>query len=152
MSVDRRGLLADLLANLPDSPRDDAAVSVPGLVRGWLGPAVASTEIAQRADLDALCRQIDVRKRVSVAYLPGWKACDPELPASHAVVVGLVGVMLATAEPASTAHDGWNLKLLNSALKALDLVPAEAEGEGEAMVAALRAWAVEQLDLATVDS
>jgi hypothetical protein len=58
-----------------------------------------------RTAVDALCRQIDVRKKLDVA---------PEVAAD------LVDVLLANA---IASNDGWGLKCANSALKALDLRP-----------------------------
>jgi hypothetical protein len=84
-------------------------------------------EGSERAHVDALCRQIDVRKR---------------LDADADVVEGCVEVLLANAsavgsEPDDGAvNDGWGLKCLNSALKALDLradLPRHAELRGRAL-------------------
>ena len=131
------------LASL-QSPEDLAEpIVVPRLVAAWLaaGPAVFRGDA--RAELDALCRQIDVRRRVSVAYRDGWKRSEPETAVSGATLAGLVAVLLANAgTPGDESGDdgGWGLKCANSALKALDLmaeIPAAPE---------LRAWAVAVLD------
>ncbi len=120
------------------------SIVVPRLVAGWLaaGPAVARG--SDRADLEALCRQVDVRHRVSVTYQEGWKRVEPEVDVVPATLAGLVAVLLANAGSIGDAgapdDQGWGLKCANSALKALELadgIPAEAE---------LRAWAVAVLD------
>jgi len=93
-----------------------------------------------------LCRQIDVRKKVSAVYAAGWKRFDSEVPAEPAVVSGLVAVLLANAcrvgAPGlgGSRNDGWGLKCTNSALKALEL------REQAPYVSDLRAWAIEVLD------
>ena len=150
MTVDRGSLIGRLRAAQPDpwagvvTPPD---FSVPDLVREWLRDGVDPRATRDRDEINALCRQVDVRKRVSVSYGPGWSAVSPEVPAPGAVVLGLVAVLLATAARPSGIDDGWNLKLVNSALKALDLdlVPAATE------VPALRAWALELLDRAAAE-
>ena len=120
------------------------SIEVPSLVRRWLddGPRVFLGD--DRVQLEALCRQIDVRHRVSAVYDAGWKRADPETPAATPVVIGLVVVLLANAgdlDGAVGARDGgWGLKCVNSALKALELV-------GDAPTApALRAWALSVVD------
>ena len=94
------------------------------------------------ADLDALCRQIDVRHRISGAYGPGWKKLETETPADAATVAGVVTVLLTAAEPGAGGADdgGRGLKYTNSALKALELADAVPEA------ARLRAWALRLLD------
>ncbi len=142
MTVDRQPLLAALRDEQP-SVGESTGVSVPGLVREWLDRAAGNGEPPPRAELDELCRQIDVRKRLSIAYGDGWATATPEEPASPIVVVGVAAVLLATAQAAGADGDGWDLKLVNTALKALDLVAAGPH------VPATRAWAVELLDRAT---
>jgi hypothetical protein len=145
--TDHQELFAALAVRQPtDAP--DAPISVPSLVRTWLerGPAVFDGD--DRASLEALCRQIDVRKKVSEAYGPGFARLDPETPADPAVVAGLVAVLLANAarvgDPSArtdgAVDDGWGLKCTNSAFKALDLrddAPHASE---------LRVWAIDVLD------
>ncbi len=127
---------------VPDSPV--AGIAVAGLVARWLdaGPAVATG--ADRADLEALCRQIDVRRRVSVGYAPGWKRLDPEVGATPAVIAGLIAVLLANAGTLGgtdpNGDGGWGLKCANSALKALDQFDDLPEAP------ALRAWAMSVVD------
>ena len=120
----------------------EAEISVPALVEQWLadGPRVFSG--VDRMQLEALCRQIDVRRTVAVGYRSGWKRVDPEIPASATTVAGLVAVLLANAGPlTSHARDGgWGLKCANSAFKALELREEIPEA------ARLRAWALTVLD------
>jgi hypothetical protein len=136
LSSDLSGLFDALAAAQPDAAELDAPISVPALVREWLarGPAVFTGE--DRAHLDELCRQIDVRKRISLGYGTGWARLDPESPAPTPVVGGVIAVLLANAAgvgepgPGDTLNDGWGLKCTNSALKALDVwtdVPQAAE-------------------------
>ncbi|MFM7872080.1 MAG: hypothetical protein ACKPBG_10410, partial [Actinomycetota bacterium] len=74
--------------------------------------------------LDALCRQIDVRGRVSAAYGDGWTRLGDEEPAAPTVAAGVVAVLLANAARVGVnGNDGWGLKCCNSAFKALDLWP-----------------------------
>lgn len=124
--------LADVFSDLrtaiavPSAGVDGAAIDVPSLVAGWLdrGPAVFAPHTADGDALDALCRQIDVRGRVSEAYGPDWRRLDPEAPAAAPVVAGVVAVLLANAaDVGPRGNDGWGLKCANSALKALDRWP-----------------------------
>ncbi len=139
--------LFDALARL-QPVADDAPgpICVAALVARWLrrGPAVFAGD--DRDCLDALCRQVDVRKKVSAGYGPDWKRLDPEVPAEPVVVSGLIAVMLANAAgvgfpgPDGSRNDGWGLKCTNSALKALELrdhTPYASE---------LRVWAMDVLD------
>jgi hypothetical protein len=83
---------------------------------------------ADRTVIDARCREIDVRKKLDGA------------PADAAAVVETLLGAAATATP-----DGWDLKCVNSALKALDL-RTDIPGAGE-----LRVRAIEMLDRARPD-
>jgi hypothetical protein len=136
LSRDLTGLFDALAAEQPEAAAIDAPISVPALVREWLGRGPAVLTGADRTQLDELCRQIDVRKRISLGYGEGWTRLDPETPAPAAVVGGVVAVLLANAGgvgepgPGDTLNDGWGLKCINTALKALDLwsaVPQAAE-------------------------
>lgn len=149
MTIDRGELLGEL-ADLQPEAASDAPVSVPALVRGWLaqGPRVLTGD--DRSALDALCRQIDVRRKVSAEYDEGFGRRDPETPVAPSVRSGLVAVLLANAAgvgepgPDGSLTDGWGLKCANSALKALEL-------DGEPPHAPeLRAWAFEVLDRASL--
>jgi len=78
---------------------------------------------ADRTAIDARCREIDVRKKL-----------DGEPADAAAVVEALLGAA------ASESPDGWDLKCVNSALKALDL-RTDIPDAGE-----LRVRAIEMLD------
>jgi hypothetical protein len=93
-------------------------------------------------ELDALCRQIDVRHKVAAAYGPDWARLDPETPADPATIGAVVEVLLTAAEPDRAGPDdgGRGLKYTNSALKALDLADAVPDAPR------LRAWALRLLD------
>jgi len=150
VSSDRRELF-DALAKLqPDGDEATAdapaRISVPALVKQWLarGPAVFAGD--DRENLEALCRQVDVRKKVSAGYASGWKRLDPEVPADPPVVSGVVAVLLANAAgvgapgPDGARNDGWGLKCTNSALKALEL------HDDPPHASELRVWAIDVLD------
>ena len=145
MSVDPGALFATL-AGLQPAPDGDPPICVPALVRSWLAPGPAVCTGDDRDALDALCRQIDVRRKVSAAYAPEWQRLDPEVPVAAPVVSGLVAVLLANAagvgEPGADGarNDGWGLKCTNSALKALEL------GEDAPHASELRVWAIDVLD------
>jgi hypothetical protein len=136
------------LAALQPAEAPDAPISVPALVRTWLERGPAVFDGPDRVTLEALCRQIDVRKKVSEAYGAGFARLEPETPAVPGVVSGLVAVLLANAarvgdraaRPDGAIDDGWGLKCTNSAFKALDLrddAPHASE---------LRVWAIDVLD------
>jgi hypothetical protein len=137
--------LYDALARLQPAADEPGPISVPALVAQWLarGPAVFAGD--DREQVDALCRQVDVRKKVLAGYAPGWKRLDPEVPAVAPVVSGVVAVLLPNAAgvgapgPDGARNDGWGLKCTNSALKALELrddLPYASE---------LRVWAIDAL-------
>jgi hypothetical protein len=136
MSVDREAAVTAIAVAIPDPP--DASSDVTGArVAAWLRDG------APRADLDALCRQIDVRRKVAAAYDAAWARRDPEQLVDAATMAGVVAVLLRTAAADPLAADGWSLKAVNSALKALELVDVGVTGP------ALRGWAVELLDART---
>ena len=144
-------LFERLVAKLPTVTPVGALV-VPVIVAAWLrdGPRVFGG--ADRQDLEALCRQIDVRRTISIEYRTGWKRMDPERPADAGTVAGLVAVLLANSGPidgfagsihAASDDGGWGLKCVNSALKALD------HTDGLPAAPELRAWALTILDQRT---
>ena len=143
MTIDHNELFAQIFAQIPNDTKSAAAIDTCALTRGWM---VQSIDTAiPRAILDALCRQVDVRKRISAFYLADFKRHDPESNAHPAVIAGVAAAMLATAQQLSGSpdDDGFALKCLNSALKAITLadpVPCAPQ---------LRAWALELLDAHT---
>jgi hypothetical protein len=142
-----RELFAALAAALPPPEAGDTpAISVPKLVEGWLGRGPERFAGADQGTLNELCRQIDVRKKVSAGYGAGWTRLDPEVLAGAEAVSGVVAVLLANAGgvgepgPDGARNDGWGLKCVNSALKVLELrddIPHASD---------LRVWAMEALD------
>jgi hypothetical protein len=138
--------LFDALARIQPDADAPGDISVAALVARWLGRGPAVLAGDDRECLDALCRQVDVRKKVSAGYGPDWKRLDPEVPAESAVISGLVAVMLANAAgvgspgPDGSRNDGWGLKCTNSALKALEL------REQAPYASELRIWAMDVLD------
>jgi hypothetical protein len=126
-NVDRA--LFDKLGKLIEPGRETEEISTAALVGIWLARGPERFTGEDRVSLEALCRQVDVRKKVSAAYAAGWKASRPEIPADPPVVAGVVAVMIANAVGVDAPpddgswNDGWALKCLNSALKALDLRP-----------------------------
>ncbi len=141
--IDANGVF-DRIERVQTTEDVSGPIVVPQLVLAWLalGPAVFVD--ADRARVDALCRQIDVRRKVSVVYDDGWKRREPETPVSPETMAGVVAVLLANAGPigpADVADDGgWGLKCANSALKAIEL------RDGLPEAASLRAWALAVLD------
>ncbi len=156
MTVDAEQAFRELIAVQPTKPLaagsatemgPEGTVDVGVLVGTWLAAGPNVFVGSARADLDALCRQIDVRRKVSTTYGAGWKRVDPETAVPAAVAAGLVAVLLANAgslQGSTGVRDGgWGLKCANSALKALDLF------EDAPFTPELRAWAVEILDAET---
>lgn len=136
MTVDRVATVAEITGAITAAPDADAT-GTPARVAAWLRDG------APRAELDALCRQIDVRRQVAAAYDPGWTRREPETTVDASTMAGVVAVLLRAAAADPLGADGWSLKAVNSALKALELVDVGAVGP------ALRGWAVELLDART---
>lgn len=125
-----------------DSP--GGAIDVCALARAWLAHGASAIREDPPADtLDALCRQIDVRRTVAPSYDLVWRPQDPEHVAPQAVIAAVVAALLAAADgvdATGACGDGVALKWVNSALKALDLWPALPCSPQ------LRAWAMRRLD------
>ena len=103
-----------------------AAVVAARLTAGIAAPG------EQRDDVNELCRQIDVFKRLQADYSADWKPNKEAPLAAPEVVAGATCALLINAEPAATGNDvdGWALKCLNSALKAIqqnEQLPLRAE-------------------------
>ncbi len=126
MTVDRTPVFPALLERQPDEA--EAPDGLAADVRRWLTAGPSRRAGDDHAALEALCRQIDVRKRLADAPVP------------KAVAMGAVAVLLADADV--DPIDGWSLKCVNSALKALDFDVAA----GAPRNATLRAWAFDLLD------
>ena len=84
-------------------PTADASgpIVVPQLVLGWLAAGPAVFVDADRRRVDALCRQIDVRRKVSEVYDDGWKRREPETPVSAETMAGDVLASTALTAPAA---------------------------------------------------
>ena len=146
--IDAHGVF-DRIERVQTTEEASGPIVVSQLVRGWLAAGPAVFVDADRGRVDALCRQIDVRRKVSVVYDDGWKRREPETPVSPETMAGVVAVLLANAGPIGPADDadanaaddgGWGLKCANSALKAIEL------RDGLPEAASLRAWALAVLD------
>lgn len=142
MTINRSALLATLRDAIPTHDTD-AAIDTAALVHGWLADGAQTSP--PREELEAICRQIDVRKRLSSEYGPAFAKRADESPSAPGVVAGAAAVLLASAQLLMDAsvECGLALKYVNSALKALAL------DEHTPHAAALRAWAVELLDAHT---
>ena len=119
------------------------------LASGWLATLLNdddATDISMsthvRGSMEAVCRQIDVRKKVASEYGAGFVKVVPEVDADTRVVLAICGALLAQAEREQRRGDslGLGVKFINSALKALELHPSAEH------LPALRAWAVTLLD------
>ena len=118
------------------------------LASGWLATLLnddaADTSMSThvRGSMEAVCRQIDVRKKVAGEYGAGFVKVVPEVDADTRVVVAICGALLAQAEREQRRGDalGLGVKFINSTLKALELHPSAEH------LPALRAWAVTLLD------
>lgn len=141
--IDADGVF-DRIERVQTTADASGSIVVPKLVLSWLAAGPAVFVDADRDRVDALCRQIDVRRKVSMVYDDGWKRREPETPVSAETMAGVAAVLLANAGPigpADAADDGgWGLKCANSALKAIELRDELPEA------ASLRAWALAVLD------
>jgi len=147
MSPEPAEIIAQIAALQPVATAPaEGKISSAGVVRARLGAGIAAPGEA-RTEVNELCRQIDVFKRLQADYSVGWKP-DKEAPlAAPEVVAGATCVLLINAEPATAGNDpdGWSLKCLNSALKAIeqnDQLPLRAE---------LNAWAQASLTSAVAN-
>ena len=97
----------------------------------------------ERRHLDALCRKLQVARRVDDAYTPSWGKLPEATPLPAGFWPLLIVCLLARAESGPEADEdarGLALKLLNAGLVALD----QAERvSGVAHTLELRAWADE---------
>jgi hypothetical protein len=138
VSVDRAALVASLRPDAPpaaDPARLDVRVGV------WID-SCATGAVPPRAEMDDVCRQIDVRHRLVDRYGDDGKPAPDAGAASGPTVAAVAATLLAAAVLAGP-DDPWRLKAVNSALKALELDAAVPS------TPALRAWAFEILDDAT---
>ena len=148
MTLDRSSLVQSVFDALPADPNPAAeGIVISELVRTALGPHLAQGDVptdnasTEVATLDALCRQIDVRKKLAAHYGQDFAKVSNETDAAPAVIVGAVALLLSNATLLQQRHDttGRALKYINSANKALDLATTP-------HVPSLRGWAIELLD------
>ena len=148
MSPEPAEIIAQIAALQPVATAPaDGKISSAGVVRARLGAGIAAPGEA-RTEVNELCRQIDVFKRLQADYSAGWKP-DKDAPlAAPEVVAGATCVLLINAEPATAGNDpdGWSLKCLNSALKAIE------QNEQLPLRAELNAWAQASLTSAVANS
>ena len=135
MSTEPAEIIAQIVALQPAAADSgEGQVSSAAVVAARLTAGIAAPG-AQRDEVNELCRQIDVFKRLQADYSADWKP-DKEAPlAAPEVVAGATCVLLINAEPAADGQDadGWSLKCLNSALKAIEQneqLPLRAELNG----------------------
>lgn len=122
MSTEPAEIIAKIAALQPAAAATaEGQISSAAVVGAKLGGGIAAPG-EQRDQINELCRQIDVFKRLQADYSAGWKP-EKEAPlAAPEVLAGATCVLLINAEPAATGSDadGWALKCLNSALKAIE--------------------------------
>ena len=148
MSTEPAEIIAQIVALQPAAADSgEGQVSSAAVVAARLTAGIAAPG-AQRDEVNELCRQIDVFKRLQADYSADWKP-DKEAPlAAPEVVAGATCVLLINAEPAADGQDadGWSLKCLNSALKAIE------QNEQLPMRAELSGWAQASFSAAVANS
>ena len=148
MSTEPAEIIAQIVALQPAAADSgEGQVSSAAVVAARLTAGIAAPG-AQRDEVNELCRQIDVFKRLQADYSADWKP-DKEAPlAAPEVVAGATCVLLVNAEPAAAGNDadGWALKCLNSALKAIE------QNEQLPMRAELSGWAQASFSAAVANS
>jgi hypothetical protein len=140
-------LLARLLAAAPrpeGAPGGDT-IDTSAVIRRL---AERPTDLAaNRADLMALCRKLEVGGAVREVYGPGWRRIADAAPTAIAWRALFAAALLATADQHLEADDARAraaaLKCLNAALKAVDDLR---DGGDPPVVDALAAWARHLLD------
>ena len=137
MSTEPAEIIAQIVALQPAAADSgEGQVSSAAVVAARLTAGIAAPG-AQRDEVNELCRQIDVFKRLQADYSADWKPNKEAPLAAPEVVAGATCVLLVNAEPAAAGNDadGWALKCLNSALKAIE------QNEQLPMRAELSGWA-----------
>ena len=137
MTIEPADITAQIVALQPaPSATAEGQISIATVVAARLTAGIAAPGEA-RTEINEFCRQIDVFKRLQADYSANWKP-DKNAPlAAPEVVAGATCVLLINAEPAAVGNDadGWSLKCLNSALKAIE------QNEQLPMRAELSEWA-----------
>ena len=148
MSPEPAEIIAQIVALQPaTAAAAEGQISSAAVVTARLAAGIAAPG-EERTEINELCRQIDVFKRLQADYSADWKP-DKEAPlAAPEVVAGATCVLLINAEPATTGNDpdGWSLKCLNSALKAID------QNEQLPLRAELDSWAQSSFTAAVANS
>jgi len=118
-------LLEELQANLPPVPQgDDGHIDTRRVLLRLAGVRPDLPSGRDREDLEALCREIAVRRRVLQTYDPGWRKGDRQAPLPAEWWPLLIAVLLAFADrewPTEEDDSGMALKSLNAALAAIDI-------------------------------
>ena len=148
MSLNRTALLQSIVDALP-TPSNRALTQGPIITAELVHDALHAMLTVQSGrdqssdalTLDALCRQIDVRKKLAHDYGPNFAKAPNETVADSSVVIAVVALLLIHASALQDANDttGRAVKYINSAAKALDF-------ETTSHAPALRGWAIELLD------
>lgn len=108
-----------------------------GLAHAW--PSIGGN--TQRGVLDPLCRKIAIARRVWSEYDSTWKKPRKVKPLPDSDWPLLIGVLLAYASPVGEGSEqtrGAELKNLNAALQAIDIVEDRVE---DVYIAELKNWA-----------
>ena len=148
MTTEHHEITAQIAALQPAaSATAEGQISIAAVIAARLTAGIAAPG-EERTEINELCRQIDVFKRLQADYSADWKP-DKEAPlAAPEVVAGATCVLLINAEPATTGNDpdGWSLKCLNSALKAIE------QNEQLPLRAELDSWAQSSFTAAVANS
>ncbi len=148
MTIEPAEIIAQIVALQPAAADSgEGQVSSAAVVAARLTAGIAAPG-AQRDEVNELCRQIDVFKRLQADYSADWKPNKEAPLAAPEVVAGATCVLLVNAEPAAAGNDadGWALKCLNSALKAIE------QNEQLPMRAELSGWAQASFSAAVANS
>ena len=148
MSTEPAEIIAQVAAIQPAAAATaEGQISSAAVVSAKLGGGVAAPG-EERGEINELCRQIDVFKRLQADYSADWKPEKDAPLAAPEVVAGAACVLLVNAEPAAAGNDGdgWSLKCLNSALKVIE------QNEQLPLRAELSGWAQRSFSAAVANS
>lgn len=148
MSTETAEIIAQVAAIQPAAAATaEGQISAAAVVGAKLGGGVAAPS-EERGEINELCRQIDVFKRLQADYSADWKPEKDAPLAAPEVVAGAACVLLVNAEPAVAGNDvdGWSLKCLNSALKVIE------QNEQMPLRAELSDWAQRSFSAAVANS
>lgn len=148
MSTEPAEIIAQVAAIQPAAAATaEGQISSAAVVGAKLGGGVAAPG-EERSEINELCRQIDVFKRLQADYSADWKPEKDAPLAAPEVVAGAACVLLVNAEPAAAGNDadGWSLKCLNSALKVIE------QNEQLPLRAELSDWAQRSFSAAVANS